>query len=189
MSIDQDIVLWINGQNSAFMDEFMRIVSLPYTWIPLYGLLIALLWYKTKNWNVMVIMLVGFGIAVGLSDFTCSGFLKPLVRRFRPMYDPELRDLHIVEWCGGRWGFCSSHAANSMCVALLFSLLYRNRVVTGLLMSWVLLVCYSRMYLGAHYPTDILAGLAIGSLFAVVAWLVLTIVYRVDDVDFQRDDS
>ena len=98
--------------------------------------------------------------------------------------------LHLVhKYRGGLYGFCSSHAANSMAVAVLFSLLYRKKTVTALLMVWVAAVCYSRMYLGVHYPTDILAGLAIGSLLAALTWLVLSIAYRVDDEESPRDDS
>ncbi|MBR6118150.1 MAG: phosphatase PAP2 family protein [Paludibacteraceae bacterium] len=190
MSIDSDIVIAINGCNSPYMDELMWLISKPTTWIPLYVLLLVLMWVKIKDWRKMVIILVGFAIAVGLSDFICSGILKPIVCRLRPTHDPNMPMLHLVhKYRGGLYGFCSSHAANSMAVAVLFSLLYRKKTVTALLMVWVAAVCYSRMYLGVHYPTDILAGLAIGSLLAALTWLVLSIAYRVDDEESPRDDS
>lgn len=190
MNIDSDIVLWVNGHNSPFLDEFMWTMSKPTTWIPLYVLLLFLLWYKVRNWRTLLIILIGFAVAVGLSDYICSGLLKPLLCRLRPTHDPDMPLLHIVHnYRGGRYGFCSSHAANSMAVALLFSLLYRKKIATTLLMVWVAVVCYSRIYLGVHYPTDILAGLAIGSLLAVPTWLVLSIVYRVDDEEVLKGDS
>ena len=190
MSVDQDIIIWLNEHHTDFWDEVMWIVSQPYTWIPVYVLLLVLLWFKVRNWRTLLIILIGFAVAIGLSDYICSGLLKPLVCRFRPTRDPEMPLLQYVHnYRGGMYGFCSSHAANSMAVALLFSLLYRKRIVTILLMSWVGLVCFSRLYMAVHYPTDILAGLAIGSLFAVVVWLVLSIVYRVDDEELRKGDS
>lgn len=174
MTVDTDIVLWINGHHSEWLDEAMWIISRPVTWIPLYILLVGLLWYRYRDWKKVLILLVGFGIAVGLSDFTASGILKPLFCRLRPTHNEAL-SLHIVHgYHGGLYGFCSSHAANTMSVALLFSLLYRNKTATSLLMVWVALNCYSRMYLGAHYPSDIMGGLLVGSLWALFVWLALS---------------
>ena len=196
MSIDTDIVVWVNGHNSAFLDSFMWTVSTPTTWIPLYVLLLVLLGfaYKRKTWSgtmhTLFTILIGFAVAVALSDYISSGVLKPLICRLRPTHDGSVPLLHIVNgYKGGMYGFCSSHAANSMAVALLFSLLYRKKIATILLMLWVALVCYSRIYLGVHFPTDIMAGLFVGSLMAVVVWVTLTLVFHVDDEDLLRDDS
>lgn len=191
MGVDSDIVIWINGHNCAFLDELMWIISQPATWIPLYVLLLILLAFKVRNWRAMLIMVLGFAVAVGLSDFICSGVLKPIVCRPRPTHDAAVMPwLHIVHgYEGGQYGFCSSHAANSMAVALLFSLLYRKKIATALLMMWVTIVCYSRIYLGAHFPTDIIAGLVIGSLWAVVVWLVLSFVFRRYDVASRKGGS
>ena len=174
----------------------MWTVSTPTTWIPLYVLLFVLLGfaYKRKTWSstmhTLFTILIGFAIAVALSDYICSGICKPLFCRLRPSHDGSVPLLHFVNgYKGGLYGFCSSHAANSMAVALLFSLLYRKKIATILLMLWVALVCYSRIYLGVHFPTDIIAGLFVGSLMAVVVWVTLTLVFHVDDEDLQRDDS
>ncbi len=196
MGIDTDIVVWVNGHHSAFLDSFMWTVSTPTTWIPLYVLLLVLLGfaYKRRTWSgtmhTLFTILIGFAIAVALSDYICSGICKPLFCRLRPSHDGSVPLLHLVNgYKGGLYGFCSSHAANSMAVALLFSLLYRKKIATVLLMLWVALVCYSRIYLGVHFPTDIIAGLFVGSLMAVVVWVTLTLVFHVDDEDLQRDDS
>lgn len=169
----------------------MWVISRPKTWIPLYVVLAALLAYRYRDWRTVVIVLAAFGIAVGLSDFTCSGVLKPLVCRLRPTHEPALDPVHLVHgYMGGRYGFCSSHAANSMAVALLFSLLYRNKLATASLMAWVAIVCYSRMYLGVHYPTDIVAGLFIGALMAVsVYWALARWRLRADDADARQGGS
>ena len=168
----------------------MWVISRPTTWVPLYVLLVLLLAYKYRNWRLMVWILIGFGIAVGLSDFTASGILKPLVCRLRPTHDPSIDPIRLVNgYVGGLYGFCSSHASNSMAIALLFSLLYKNKTATFCLMTWVAVVCYSRVYLGVHYPSDIMAGLLIGCLWTLPVWLALTRWLRVDDAAARRGGS
>lgn len=174
MSPDIDIVLWINGHHAAWADAFFWYVSRAKTWLPLYVLLVGLIAYRFRSWRMVLLILIGFGVAVGLSDFVCSGVLKPLVCRLRPTHEPAIDPLHLVNgYMGGRYGFCSSHAANTMAVALLFSLLYRHKIATAGIMTWVALNCYSRMYLGVHYPSDILCGLLIGSLLAIPVYRIL----------------
>ena len=174
MSLDADILLWINGHYAEWLDAVMWVISGAKTWIWLYLLLAALLLYRFRDWKLVLLLVAGIGVAVGLSDWTCSGLIKPLVARLRPTHEPALDPLHLVNgYVGGRFGFCSSHAANTMAVALLFSLLYNNKYATIGLMTWVALNCYSRMYLGVHYPSDIIVGLLVGSLWAVLIWLAL----------------
>lgn len=190
LELDADILLWINGHYSDWLDTLMWTISKSRTWIPLYVLLVGLVIYKYRNWKAVLLILVGFAIAVGLSDFTCSGILKPLVARLRPTHEPALDPLHPVNgYIGGRYGFCSSHAANTMSCAMLFSLLYRNKYATVGLMTWVALNCYSRMYEGVHYPSDIIAGLLIGCLWAVLVWWGLTFLLRAVGVAAPRGGS
>ncbi len=174
MSLDADILLWINGHGNEWLDGFMWTVSRSKTWIWLYVVLAGLISWKYRNWKTVLLILLAFGAAVGLSDFTTSGILKPLVCRLRPTHEPAIDPIRLVHgYIGGLYGFCSSHAANTMSCGLLFSLLYRKKIATACLMTWVALNCYSRMYLGAHYPGDIVAGLLIGSCYALLAYWVL----------------
>lgn len=180
-NLDVDILLWINGHGNAWLDELMWIISRSRTWIWLYVLLAGLIVYRFRNWKTILLILVGFGIAVGLSDFITSGLIKPIVCRLRPTHEPAIDPIRLVhDYVGGRYGFCSSHAANTMACALLFSLLYRNKIATASLMTWVALNCYSRMYLGVHYPSDIMAGLLVGALLAGCCYWAIKRVLRAD---------
>ena len=180
-NLDVDILLWINGHGNAWLDELMWIISRSRTWIWLYVLLAGLIVYRFRNWKTILLILVGFGIAVGLSDFITSGLIKPIVCRLRPTHEPAIDPIRLVhDYVGGKYGFCSSHAANTMACALLFSLLYRNKIATASLMTWVALNCYSRMYLGVHYPSDIMAGLLVGALLAGCCYWAIKRVLRAD---------
>ncbi|MCI6324728.1 MAG: phosphatase PAP2 family protein [Bacteroidales bacterium] len=196
--IDQQWLLAINGWHSEWADILMWYISKSTTWLPLYALLVGLIVYRFgilspslcregrrgSSLLRVIIILAGFAVAVGVSDFVSSGIIKPWVCRLRPTHEPELAGLiHLVNgYTGGLYGFVSSHAANTMACALLFALLYRNIYATVGLMLWVALNCYSRMYLGVHYPADIIGGLAIGALMATLTYgMVRRLVEHVDE--------
>ena len=196
--IDQQWLLAINGWHSEWADILMWYISKSTTWLPLYALLVGLIVYRFgilspslcregrrgSSLLRVLIILAGFAVAVGMSDFVSSGIIKPWVCRLRPTHEPELAGLiHLVNgYTGGLYGFVSSHAANTMACALLFALLYRNKYATVGLMLWVALNCYSRMYLGVHYPADIIGGLAIGALMATLTYgMVRRLVEHVDE--------
>ena len=196
--IDQQWLLAINGWHSEWADMLMWYISKSTTWLPLYALLVGLIVYRFgilspslcregrrgSSLLRVLIILAGFAVAVGVSDFVSSGIIKPWVCRLRPTHEPELAGLiHLVNgYTGGLYGFVSSHAANTMACALLFALLYRNKYATVGLMLWVALNCYSRMYLGVHYPADIIGGLAIGAMMATLTYgMVRRLVDRVDE--------
>ena len=202
LEIDTQCLLAINGWHAPWADSVMWVISAKATWIPLYLLLIGLFVWKyrqpipTAKWTWMqkvpacVVMILVIAAAVGLADFIASGILKELVARPRPTRVPELEGvLHLVNgYKSGRYGFVSSHAANTMACGLLFSLIWRNKIATCGLMLWVAMNCYSRIYLGVHYPLDILGGLMVGVLMAVVAYQVLLAVgvLSLHDVDEEQ---
>ena len=184
--IDTEILLAINGWHAPWADTLMWIISAKETWIPLYALMVGLLIWRYREsasasvkwlqrfpaWLVILLVLC---LAVGAADFIASGILKDWVARPRPSRVPELEGvLHLVNgYKSGRYGFVSSHAANTMACGLLFSLIWRKKITTISLMLWVAANCYSRMYLGVHYPLDILGGLIVGALVAIGAYVLL----------------
>ena len=184
--MDTELLLAINSWHAPWADRLMWIISAKSTWIPLYVLLIGLLVWRYRKpaktgvkWlqrvPACVVMIVVIAMAVGAADFIASGILKELVARPRPTRVPELEGvLHLVnDYRSGQYGFVSSHAANTMACALLFSLIWRKKITTSLLMLWVAANCYSRMYLGVHYPLDILGGLMVGTLTALLGFALL----------------
>ena len=186
LHIDTEILLAINGWHAPWADTLMWIISAKTTWIPLYLLLIGLLVWRYRQpaptpikWlqkvPACVVMIVVIVLAVGAADFIASGILKDLVARPRPTRIPELEGvLHLVNnYRSGQYGFVSSHAANTMACGVLFSLIWRKKIATIGLMLWVAMNCYSRMYLGVHYPLDIIGGLLVGALMAVVGYVLL----------------
>lgn len=183
IEIDTEWLLAINGWHAPWADTLMWIISLRVTWIPLYLWMIWALYKryrqpaKTDNkWLKRIptglVMIGVMVLVVGMADFIASGILKGWVARPRPSRVPELEGvLHLVNnYRSGRFGFVSSHAANTMAMGLLFSLIWRKKTATIGLMLWVAANCYSRMYLGVHYPGDILGGLIVGSLVALLAY-------------------
>ncbi len=173
LQFDTDLLVAINGWHNAFFDTFMWNVSERLTWLPLYIVLVACLIRRFGKRSIW--LLLAFGACVGLADFISSGIIKECVMRLRPTREPALEGiLHIVnDYRGGKYGFVSSHAANTIGICWLFSLIWRDWRATLSLSLFAALNCYSRMYLGVHYPGDILGGLIVGTMVALMLYYLL----------------
>lgn len=172
IALDKQWLLAINGSDSVFLDSLAKTLTAATTWIPLY---LALLYVVMKNSDNFrkVLLIVGCAllcvfVAGSLDDL----FVKPIVARWRPARDPEIGiSVDIVNgYRGGRFGFFSSHASNTFSLAVFFALLVRSRLLSVALVLWSLLNCWTRMYLGVHYPGDIIAGLLWGGIVGTAVW-------------------
>ena len=173
MDIDADALLAVNGLHDLFQDAFWWLVTAKWSSALL---VLALLWILLhQNRRHALLVLAMLALAVLVADQVSSGLIKHLVERLRPTHDPSLESMiHVINgYRGGLYGFVSSHAANFSAIAMLVSLVMRHRLVTISMFGWALLQCYSRMYLGVHYPGDIIGGLAVGMLAGWLVWLLM----------------
>lgn len=172
---DRIILLAVNSLHTPALDSLMWEISRKWTWVPLYILLSAFVFRKYNIAGGIVCLLI-IAAMITTTDQTCAGIIRPVVCRLRPSSpdNPLSSLLHLVnDYRGGRFGFPSCHAANTFALALFLSLLFKNRLFTIAIISWSLLVSYSRLYLGVHYPSDILGGLLIGALFAILSHSIM----------------
>lgn len=172
--LDQELLLFLNSINSPFFDSFMYLISGKLVWAIFY-LAIIIQIYRTYGWKNCLYLVVAIALVITCCDQMASGFLKPTFQRFRPSRSPEISHLvHIVNgYTGGKYGFASSHAANVFGLATFCSLLFHNRKLSLFLFSWAALVSYSRIYLGVHYPGDIIVGTGIGLFFGYLIFKIL----------------
>ena len=173
IGFDQELLLKLNGSDSLFWDGFMWIATSTSTWIPWAVVLLYVIIRNNKLKETFLILGL-LALTITLTDQTASGFCKPFFARFRPTQDPELMfQIDIVNgYRGGMYGFVSSHAANTFGVAILLSLIMRSWKLTTILFSWAFLNAYSRIYLGVHYPGDILFGTFIGLIIGTLIYLL-----------------
>ena len=192
-SIDELILLAVNGWRSSWMDEVMWIISGKITWFPLYlGLLIAVYSVLKSRKRFLYFFLIG-GISIGAADAIANYGFKQTIQRPRPSHHNELSEkLHYYvtskgeEYRGGPYGFVSGHATNSFAIAFFFGFFFWSHKRKGalyLLLLWAAIVAYSRMYLGVHYPSDLLGGGILGGVIAYAAYQIFQKVMLRESID------
>ena len=168
---DTDLFLILNGAHNSFWDFIMFWASDKFIWIPVYALFLFILWrkYSSKIWIVMLFA----ALLIFLSDQISVHLFKDVFQRLRPCNNLALEGMvHLVNGkCGGSFGFYSSHASNIFAITVfVISLLgKKNPWILLLILIWADLIAYSRIYLGVHYPGDVIAGVVAGSL---LGWMV-----------------
>lgn len=162
--LDRNLLLAINAANASWADTLFWYISKPWASIPLYAATIYIL-YKKFQPKQATLFLLCIIISIALADLISVHGFKNVFMRYRPTHNVEIADMiHIVnDYRGGMYGFVSSHAANMWAFCIAASLCVRNRAFTIITIVWVVLVCYSRMYLGVHYPADIIGGALLGA--------------------------
>ena len=165
--IDQQLFLFLNSLHSPFWDQVMHVISGKLIWAPLYLVILIYLGFKYKRKFLIIILFII--LAVTLADQVSVQLFKNIFQRLRPCHEPALQGMiHLFNGeCGGLYGFVSSHAANSFNVALLSLMFIKKRWYTISIIMWALIIGYSRIYLGVHYPGDVICGSLVG---AFIGW-------------------
>lgn len=152
----------LNGWHTQYADSFMSLMTGKYAYL-LFALVLLVMLFR-KNWKGALLIIVALALTIALCDQVSSSIIKPLVCRLRPSHDPSLADsVYILNnHRSGFYGFVSSHAANTFGIAVFLTLLFRNKLLTASIFSWSVMVCYTRIYLGVHFPGDIACGATLG---------------------------
>lgn len=177
---DATVLLAVNGHHNTYWDTFMWLCSHRFAWIPLY---LSILYVLVRNlsWRALLLCLIAMGLVLVVTDAFNSQLLRPWIGRMRPsnLNNPLSAYVHIVDnHRGGCFGFPSSHSSNAWGLVFFVALLLRRWLLSWFLAAWAFLLCYSRLYLGVHYPGDLLAGMLLGGLSA---WLFYGLYVRVSN--------
>ena len=171
INIDKQLLLAMNGSESLFWDGVMHVYTTTIVWIPF---ALALVYLLIKNNSLMnfIVLLLMCALVIALTDGISSTICKPLFARFRPTHDPEI--MYMVDVVNNyrayKYGFMSSHAANSFGIAMFVTLLVKNRLLGVSVFIWALLNAYSRIYLGVHYLGDIICRTLVGIICGVLVY-------------------
>lgn len=179
IELDKELFLFFNGYHAPWLDYIMELFSETEFWIPLHAFL---LWHIVRlHKRQSILILVAIAITITMADQITTSFMKPFFERLRPSHEPSLDGLvHIVNnHRGGKFGFASSHAANTFGTVMFLTLLFRRtKPWMAWFFLWAALVSYTRIYLGVHYPGDILVGAIVGMLCALISYSGYTLVQR-----------
>jgi undecaprenyl-diphosphatase len=186
LQLERNLFFFLNGSESVYWDYFFRLYSYKWTWIPFYLCFIVVFVYK-KNWKEILLIILSVTLLIVLCDGISSGFFKPFFHRFRPTHHPDFKDQVdiVLGYRGGLYGFISGHATNAFGFATFAALVFRNRLFTIMILLFAFLNGYSRIYLGVHFISDVVAGILTG----VVLGYIVYKLYNLSRQQFLKTDQ
>ncbi|MCF7885041.1 MAG: phosphatase PAP2 family protein [Candidatus Marinimicrobia bacterium] len=185
IQLDTKLLLFLNGLHTPLFDKIMWVISAKETWYPFYLILIALLIFIYRKKSIWIVL--GLAILITLSDQISTEVLKKGFERFRPSHNDAIKNmLHIINnYRGGKYGFVSSHAANTFAGATFITNLVDIKNLRWIMYVWAGVVSYSRIYLGVHYPGDIIGGAILGILLGLmIVYLLKKFVIKDEEFEY-----
>jgi undecaprenyl-diphosphatase len=169
LDFDTELFLYFNSFHNHFWDTLMLMITRKETWVPLY---LIIIYFFIKNYRSKSILILLFLVLTVVASDQFSVLIKESVQRLRPVHEPAIADMvHNVFRKGGLHGFVSSHATNMFAIFVFTARIFKNRSYFILMLFWAVVISYSRIYAGVHYPLDIIGG-------ALLGWLVGVIMYK-----------
>lgn len=177
--MDMQVLSLFNGSDNIMLDQMVQILTSGLTWIPLYVMLFFVVMRNNETMGQIALVVGSAIFCVLFADGLVDGIIKQLAERWRPSNDPTFKYMvQVVDDIRLKgYSFCSAHAANTMSLAVFFSLLIRSKMLTITLVTWSLINCWTRLYLGVHYPSDILCGMMIGIIVGILVYLLYYKIY------------
>ena len=177
--MDMQVLSLFNGSDNIMLDQMVQILTSGLTWIPLYVMLFFVVMRNNETMGQIALVVGSAIFCVLFADGLVDGIIKQLAERWRPSNDPTFKYMvQVVDDIRPKgYSFCSAHAANTMSLAVFFSLLIRSKMLTITLVIWSLINCWTRLYLGVHYPSDILCGMMIGIIVGILVYLLYYKIY------------
>ena len=177
--MDMQVLSLFNGSDNIMLDQMVQILTSGLTWIPLYVMLFFVVMRNNETMGQIALVVGSAIFCVLFADGLVDGIIKQLAERWRPSNDPTFKYMvQVVDDIRPKgYSFCSAHAANTMSLAVFFSLLIRSKMLTITLVIWSLINCWTRLYLGVHCPSDILCGMIIGIIVGILVYLLYYKIY------------
>lgn len=177
--MDMQVLSLFNGSDNIMLDQMVQILTSGLTWIPLYVMLFFVVMRNNETMGQIALVVGSAIFCVLFADGLVDGIIKQLAERWRPSNDPTFKYMvQVVDDIRPKgYSFCSAHAANTMSLAVFFSLLIRSKMLTITLLIWSLINCWTRLYLGVHYPSDILCGMIVGIIVGILVYLLYYKIY------------
>lgn len=179
LPIERNLFLSLNGSDSVLLDNIFWTITGRYIWVPMLIFLAVMFFYK-RPWKEALLTTLAVVLVFTLCDQISSSFFKVFFQRLRPSHHPDFKDIidTVRDYRSGGFSFISGHATNSFGIAFFLIRLYASRWLSIPVLTWASLNSYSRIYLGLHFISDILAGILVGSLLGLLVFAVYTFIRK-----------